>query len=170
MGAMASRITSLTIVYSSVYSGADQRKHQSSASLAFVRGIHRSPVTRKMFPFDDVIMNVSPGEFDFCIGTYSFPCASSNSDGRRKLPRWAKYVPSWCQRCLTSFLVRLRNRWWKLPCRKFCTVASLVVNTIEVPRSSKWHPRRHANHSLYHFHHMLILLTPENWYPVISSH
>ena len=34
----------LTIVYSSVYSGADQRKHQSSASLAFVRGIPRGPV------------------------------------------------------------------------------------------------------------------------------
>ena len=36
--------------------GADQRKHQSSASLAFVRGIHRWPVARKMFPFGDVIM------------------------------------------------------------------------------------------------------------------
>ena len=35
MGVMASQITSLTIVYSTVYSGADQRKHQSSASLAF---------------------------------------------------------------------------------------------------------------------------------------
>ena len=64
MGAIASQITSLTIVYSTVYSGADQRKHQSSVSLAFVRGIHRSPVnsphkwpvTRKMFQFDDVIM------------------------------------------------------------------------------------------------------------------
>ena len=64
MGTMVSQITSLTIVYSTVYSGADQRKHQSSASLAFVRGIHRSPVnsphklpvTRKIFPFDDVIM------------------------------------------------------------------------------------------------------------------
>ena len=47
-------------------SGADQRKHQSSVSLAFVRGIHRWsgnsphkwPVTWKMFPFDDVIMLV----------------------------------------------------------------------------------------------------------------
>ena len=39
MGAIASQITSLTIVYSIVYSDADQRKHQSSASLAFVRGI-----------------------------------------------------------------------------------------------------------------------------------
>ena len=44
MGAMASQITSLTIVYSTIYSGADRRKHQSSASGAFVRGIHRSPV------------------------------------------------------------------------------------------------------------------------------
>ena len=43
MRTMASQITSLTIIYSTVYSGADQRKHQSSASLAFVRGIHRWP-------------------------------------------------------------------------------------------------------------------------------
>ena len=64
MGMMVSQITSLTIVYSTVYSGEDQREHQSSTSLAFVRGIyrwpvnspHKSPVTRKIFPFDDVIM------------------------------------------------------------------------------------------------------------------
>ena len=64
MGTMTSQITSLTIVYSTVYSSADQRKLQSSASLAFVRGIHQWPVnsphkwpiTRKMFPFDDVIV------------------------------------------------------------------------------------------------------------------
>ena len=64
MGEIASQITSLTIVYSTVYSGADQSKHQSYASPAFVWGIHRGPVnslhkwpvTRKMFPFDDVIM------------------------------------------------------------------------------------------------------------------
>ena len=42
MGAMASQITSLTIVYSTIYSGVDQRKRQSSASLAFVRGIPRA--------------------------------------------------------------------------------------------------------------------------------
>ena len=42
MRVMASQIISLMIVYSTVYSGADQRKHQSSTSLAFVRGIHRS--------------------------------------------------------------------------------------------------------------------------------
>ena len=64
MGAIASQITSLTIVYSIVHPGADQRQLQSSVSLAFVRGIHRSPVnsphkwpvTREMFPFGDVIM------------------------------------------------------------------------------------------------------------------
>ena len=64
ISAMASQITSLTIVYSVVYEGADQRKYQSSASLAFVRGIHRwlvnsllkMSVTRKMFPCDDVII------------------------------------------------------------------------------------------------------------------
>ena len=57
MRAIAYQITSLTIVYSTVYSDADQRKHQSSASLAFVWGIHQGPVnspykwavTRKCF-------------------------------------------------------------------------------------------------------------------------
>ena len=64
-GAIASQITSLTIVYLTVYSDADQRKHQSSAWLVFVWGIHQGPVnsphkwpvTRRMFPFDDVIMS-----------------------------------------------------------------------------------------------------------------
>ena len=64
MNVMASHITSVSIVCSTVCSGADQRKHQSSVPLASVRGIHRwpvncphkGPVTRKIFPFDDVIM------------------------------------------------------------------------------------------------------------------
>ena len=64
MGTMTSQITSLTIVYSTVYSGADQKKI-SSASLAFMQEIHwwpvnsphKWPVTRKRFPFDDIIMS-----------------------------------------------------------------------------------------------------------------
>ena len=64
MVAMASQIINLTIVYSIVYSDADQREHKSSASLAFMWGIHRRPVnsphkwpvTRNMFPFHGVIM------------------------------------------------------------------------------------------------------------------
>ena len=65
MGAIVFWITGVSIVYSIYCSGADQSKHQSSALLAFVRGFHRwpvnsphkGPVTRKRFPFDDVIMH-----------------------------------------------------------------------------------------------------------------
>ena len=64
MSAMASQITGISMVCSTVCSGTDQRKHQRSASLPYVRGIqqwpmnspHKWPITRKMFPFDDVIM------------------------------------------------------------------------------------------------------------------
>ena len=93
MTTMASQITSLAVVYSIVYSGADQRKHQSSASLAFVRGIHRSPVnslhkgpvTRKLFPFGDVIMYALFG----CGG----PLCSSYSSGLLYW-RWGS-IPWW---------------------------------------------------------------------------
>ena len=74
MGEMASQITSLTIVYSTFYSGADQRKNQSSASLA-----GNSPVTGefpaqmasnwKIFPFDDVIVSMQ-GEYDKLSNTF----------------------------------------------------------------------------------------------------
>ena len=66
MSAMPSQITGVLIVYPTVCSGADQREHESSASLAFTRGIHRwpvnsphkGPVTQKLFPSDDIIMNL----------------------------------------------------------------------------------------------------------------
>ena len=65
MSAMTSKITGLTIVYSTIYSGTDQRKHQSSALLALCEGnlpvtvespAHKASYAKK-FPFDDVIMN-----------------------------------------------------------------------------------------------------------------
>ena len=64
MSTMVSQITSLAIVYSTVYSGPDQRKHQSSVSLAFAKGTHRwsvnftpkGPVMQKMLPFDNIFM------------------------------------------------------------------------------------------------------------------
>ena len=64
MSTMASQTTGVSIVYLTISSGTDERKHQSFASLAFVREIHRWPensphkgrVTRKIFPFDNVIM------------------------------------------------------------------------------------------------------------------
>ena len=72
ISAMASQITSLSIVYWIVSLGTDQRKHQSSISLAFVRGIHqwpvnsphKGPVMWKMYPFGDVI--ICPQEDESC--------------------------------------------------------------------------------------------------------
>ena len=69
ISAMASQITGFSIAYSTVCPGTDERKHQSSASLAFVRGNHRwpldsphkAPVTRETFPFDDVIILIHMG-------------------------------------------------------------------------------------------------------------
>ena len=92
MGTVVSQITSLMIVYSTVYSGADQRKHQSSASLAVVHGIHRwpvnstlkGPVTRKMFPFDDVIM--------WCHKTFT--------DDKSTLVQ----VMAWCRQATSHYL------------------------------------------------------------------
>ena len=63
------QFTNILIVCSTACSGADQRKHQSSASLAFVRGIHwwpvnsphKGPVMQKMFSFNDVILLQHPG-------------------------------------------------------------------------------------------------------------
>ena len=93
MGAMASQITSLTIVYSTIYSDANQRKHQSFVSLAFMWGFHRGPVnsphkwpvTRKMFPFDDVIMIVAFFS-DFASHRYKRNCKFRWT----KFARWLK--------------------------------------------------------------------------------
>ena len=65
MTRMASQITSLTIVYSTVYSGADKKKTSKlrvtglcvGNSPGPVNSPHKGPVTRKMIPFDDVIMS-----------------------------------------------------------------------------------------------------------------
>ena len=84
MSPMASQITSLAIVYSTVYSGTDQRKHESSASLAFVRRIHqwpvisphKGPVTRNMFPFDDT------ADLSFVIGSYITEVLTDSSQTR----------------------------------------------------------------------------------------
>ena len=80
MGAMASQFISVSIIYSTICSGTDQRKHQSSASLAFVRGIHRwlvnsphkVPITRKMIPFDDVIMNGCKNDKPYQLATRTY--------------------------------------------------------------------------------------------------
>ena len=96
MGAIAFLITSLTIVYSTVYSDTDQRKHQSSASPAFAWGIHRGPVnsphkwpvTQKMFPFDDVIMDSRPHQFTIVVPGYNRICWRHDT-------RFLNYYPLW---------------------------------------------------------------------------
>ena len=94
MSAIASQITGVSIVYSTICSSVDQRKHQSSVSLAFVMGIprwpvdspHKGPVTRKIFPFDLFEAH------------------------RRKSSRWLQM--SWCQiNVLESMTTMLHRRW-----------------------------------------------------------
>ena len=110
---MASQITSLTIIYSAVYSGAGQRKHQSSASQAFVRGIHRSPVnsphqgpvTRKCF--DDVIMK------DLLHGPLSVESTGDRWFPSYKRPVTRKVFP--CHDVITVMAVNRLSLWlWKL--------------------------------------------------------
>ena len=108
MNVMASQITSLKIGYSTVYSGAYQRKYQSSASLAFVMGIHRwpmnsphkGPVTRKMFPFYDAIIK-GP------VMTQEFPCHGVHMFGLWRMGMFSTICIAWkilrcVQRELTS--------------------------------------------------------------------
>ena len=112
----------LTSVYSTVYSGADQRKHQSSALLAFVRRIHRRPVNsphkgpvmEKMFPFDDVIM--LPFLFRSLVGLIGRPGpprigppsdASSMTSSMTKWRQW--HVPA---STVESSVCRVRKRTW----------------------------------------------------------
>ena len=82
MSAMASQITAVSIVWSSVCWGSDERKHQSCTSLAFVRGInrrpvdilHKGPVTRILFLFEDVIMKEScPHYFPLVLEIHRWP-------------------------------------------------------------------------------------------------
>ena len=105
MGAMASQIISLTIVYSTVYSGTDQWKYQSSASLAFVRRIHRWPgnspqkwrVTLKMFSFDDVIVNACFLRFSAIL------------DSIIKILTRGMFK---CRNCPNGIPMVYQNQWW----------------------------------------------------------
>ena len=124
MSTIASQITSLTIV-STVYSGADQRKHQSSASLAFVWGIHRGPVnsphkwpvTRKMFPFDDVIMEPSQIQGSGCaISNLISECYGSDA------------------------ITCHRNVWWRHQMETFS--ASLALCQGNSPVTGEFHSQR----------------------------
>ena len=112
MSAMASQITSLTIVNPSLCWDTDQRDHQSSASLAFVQGIHRRPVnaphkwpvTRKMFPFDDVIMLWSSHKqiYIVCLLTTIVLCTGT---GRYRVDVYRQWWSCWCSIYVRDLLV-----------------------------------------------------------------
>ena len=76
MSAMASEITSLTIVYSTTYSRRRSKKTSKLRVTGLVRRIHwwlvnsphKGPVTRKMFPIDDVIMLMIPNKILSAVG------------------------------------------------------------------------------------------------------
>ena len=139
MSGMASQITGVSIVCPTVGSGADQRIHQSSASLAFVRGIlrwpmnspHRRPVTRKMYPFDDVIMWSGPSVSIFPCSHCPGPCNT-----------WTYLVNRIFGCCF--------NIWWEVPssdlaksrtseirCQMFASLWELTGASTAI--SSKWY-------------------------------
>ena len=120
MSAMASQITSLTIVYSTVCSGAGQRKHQSSPSLAFVRGIHRwpvnclhkGPVTRKCF-------HLMPSSWSPAIFRAVSPIISTKSDHLTQIRNLQVEQLNWMLTSLILFwtlspdgLGHLQTQWW----------------------------------------------------------
>ena len=126
MSAMASQITSLTIVYSTFHSGTDQRKQQSSASLAFVWGIHRwsvnslhkAPVRRKMFSFDDVILESLEIEVQYRVSGSSY-CS---------VPQfWRNLISIQIHKIVYQFLIIPRHQMYLIfqnhhhtYCKKFC--------------------------------------------------
>ena len=143
MSAVASQITSLTIAYSTVDSDADQRKHQSSASLAFVRGIHwgpvnsphKWPVTRKMFPFDDVIMRQTLHTYDDVMAWKCFPYY------------WL-FVRGIAKACTTDALWFFFLAWQAG--KKTNTTLIVVIYVLHLLVSPKWfnisRPRQHGCH------------------------
>ena len=160
MSAMTSQITNLTIVYSSVYSGAHQRQHQSYASLAFVWGIHRwpvnsphkGPVTRKMFPFNDVIMiwkcRIHFVQVAVCSSPgwwFSMQVTSSLGQGarqrigsiRHQLPlllTWIDLMPAWISNYIRYKVI---IKWKHFP--RYCPfVWGIHRSSVNSPHKGQW--------------------------------
>ena len=137
MGAMASHFTSLTIVYSTVYSGADQSKHRSSASLAFVWGFHRRPVnsphkcplTREMLPLDDVIIITKASA---CFMRYVVPLCYPSQHRR-----WYSISHKTCTCCRLYGNRTAICTWWRHQMEIFSALLAVSVGnssaTVEFP-------------------------------------
>ena len=184
---MASPITSLTIVYSTFYSGVDRRKHQSSASLAFVRGIHRWPVnsphkwpvTRKMFLFDDVIMSctcffysvwlwlrkyrIRSRRENSVIGTWpiqSYDCSSAIEATRKNRCRYTTQVTKWYQKNITARRsMYQRNTNWKTA-RVFVWDTRLTIVIID---------HLYSGNEVYFFRGQSIHIHRNMWGPYVAK-
>ena len=114
MCAMTAQIIGASIIYWTVCSGIS-KKHQSSVSLAFVRGIrrwpvnsrHKGPVTRNMVSFDDVTLakyiqchnmgrNYGRHFLSFVVFLYIFLICNMSLIA---LPCWAHW---WSHKCTTA--------------------------------------------------------------------
>ena len=145
MSSMVCQTTSLTIVYSTVYLGADQRKHQSSASLAFVRWIHRwpvnslhkGPVTRKMFPFDDVIMKIA--HLSILVQSYIWARILVQTHSRLSGSGWADSVTYWQRLPQASpghtTQTTADRQYWYLQCEQY-RWRHMSANTCQITDNS----------------------------------
>ena len=135
MSAVASQITSLMIAYSTVDSDADQRKHQSSASLAFVQGIHRGhkwPVMQKMFWSDDVIL-----VYIWC------PCIYSNRPSTGTLLITTLDMKLWC----FFRYYRLRIYFQNISLK----IANGIIQNITTPQGLRNSTKSRRMHALWVF-------------------
>ena len=127
MGTIASQITSLTSVYSTVYSDADQRKYQSSASLAFVLILHVDAFIPKtpQIQWNNRLYTAWPcckpvycrAHFQFCLGSYSNLCLLINKEEiNHVIPRIMDFFCPNCQAqtILKGFIPMMKsgNRVW----------------------------------------------------------
>ena len=135
MSAMASQITGVSVVYSTVCSGADHRKHQSSTSRAFVKGIrrwpvdspHKGPVTRKCF---DLITS-SCGVTHYTAFTYN---GLSRHYWQKTCIAWPVYnspeSKGWAACCCRNFIDFL--------CQQHGFISVFVFAATEVEQPGTW--------------------------------
>ena len=148
---MASQIISVSIVYSTVCSGTDQRKHQSSASVAFVRRIHRwpvnsphkGPVTQKLLPFDDVIMYMFISVTASDLFNQNVACLITRwCQPRRHHQAWVPATSLWSYRHLLLPCNRRRHTLYVAPInhdihRHHHQNWHLVMNRVHISRYSR---------------------------------
>ena len=174
---MASQNTSFTIVYSTVYSSTDQRKHQSFASLAFVRGIHRwpvnshhkGPVTRKMFPFDNVIMY------------HLFPICPFDSDKRQQRTLLISHSNLFCSADGGRHTVACVGKTWAilLSSLQFCMISCVglllyshyhAVHEYAFSRSKQFWPtfKKKLNETIWAAH--VVFVSKSAIIPILYAH